>query len=189
MHITIKDKTRKLSYYEKRGLSQFIVEKCRTRIQDVEWLKHVLIREDGYTDYLGYWTYRYIPIDNRRTHFKTVIVLNATYLDNVDEMKAVIAHEYGHNWTCGYLLIQGRIRDKYGERAPMLYYRIRRIDPKTFSGCYSKGWSKCDKEVLAEDYRCLFTPVKDNHRMQKSIGNPSSEVEDYLRRFGHPSSP
>lgn len=101
-------------------------------------------------------------------------------------MEETLAHEYGHNWTLGHLLLLERLRDEndiFACRAPWLYYRIRRIDPNRFSSDLSKGWEYCDKEVLAEDYRFLFTKSKEPHVMEPLLGNPSTEVADYIMNF------
>lgn len=171
---------------QKQQLGRFIIDKCRSRIEDIEWIKNIKLRNDGITGYLGYWTSRYRRVDNRKTDFTTVIVLNTAYLTTVEQMEQTLAHEYGHNWTLGYLTTQGRINSWDAHRSPWRYYRIRRMDSNNFCTDYNQGWQQCDKEVLAEDYRCLFTPFKDEHAMERAIGCPSTEVKDYLNRFGSP---
>ncbi|MHA2066049.1 MAG: hypothetical protein ACXABY_16885, partial [Candidatus Thorarchaeota archaeon] len=59
-------------------------------------------------------------------------------------------------------------------------------DPTKFAKDYSKGWSNCDKEVLAEDYKYSFTPYTGMHRMQNTAGNPITEVKDYIDIIGKP---
>lgn len=175
-----------LSGPDKLRLGRFVIDKCRSRIEDVGWVKNIKLRNDGITDYLGYWASRYRQVGNRNIEFTAVIVLNAAYLSTVEQMEETLAHEYGHNWTLGYLTTQGRINPWDENRVPWRYYRIRRMKSNDFAPDYSQGWQHCDKEVLAEDYRCLFTPYKDEHAMDRAIGCPSTEVKDYLNRFGSP---
>jgi hypothetical protein len=53
---------------------------------------------------------------------------------------------------------------------------MRGLNPENFASDYSKDWS-CDKEVLAEDYKCFFSPFSGEHRMKNLVGNPSEEVK------------
>lgn len=74
----------------------------------------------------------------------------------------------------------------FDEPAPRHYYRIRGLDPDDFAKDYSKGWTYCDKEVLAEDYKYKFSPYGDGHRMAHIVSNPTAEVGDYIRTLGRP---
>ena len=184
--IPILDYAGVLSSQEKQRLGRFIIEKCHCRIQDTEWVKNIKLRDDGITGYLGYWTSRYRQDSNRKIEFTTAIVLNTAYLTTLEQMEETLAHEYGHNWTLGYLFVQGRINPWNEHRVPWLYYNIRRLSASNYVPDYSQGWENCDKEVLAEDYRCLFSSYKNEHAMERTIGYPSSEVKAYLSRFGSP---
>jgi len=46
-----------------------------------------------------------------------VIVLNATYLLTLEQMKKTLAHEFGHHWTLGYML--ERLEIPLENRAPL----------------------------------------------------------------------
>lgn len=187
--IAVEDQAGILSSAERDYLGGFVIETCRTGLQDTQWLQRIIIRRDGLTDYFGYWYCRYTRrgIESRR--LQATIILNATYLVTLRALERTLCHEYGHNWTLGYLLMLDRIGDDgiYVDRAPWLYYRIRRLNPDEFVADENRGWERCDKEVLAEDYRIRFTPYKDGHRMNHLIGLPSSEVEDYLHDLGKPA--
>ena len=183
--IPVIDNDNVLNDIEKKELGLYIVEKCRSNLQDINWLKHIIITDDGFTDYFGYWTIS-IPesIPNSYYDFETAIILNSRYLRTLESMKRVLAHEYGHNWTLGYLYYLERISDHFKDKAPRLYYRIRRLDRTLFNPNYEQEWSTCDKEVLAEDYRVLFTDSQYPHKMREIIGYPSTEVASYLKKMG-----
>ena len=102
------------------------------------------------------------------------------------QMEKTLAHEFGHHWTLGYFMDRHEMIGWFNERAPWLYYRIRGLDPNKFAADYSKGWSYCDKEVLAEDYKYQFSPYKGMHRMQNLVNNPTSEVGDFISALGKP---
>ena len=175
-----------LSTSEFNRLKNFIINDCLCMTEDVNKLKQVLIRDDGASGYSGYWTAKYNRIGADIKDVVAVIVLNAYYLKTVEQMEKTLAHEYGHHWTLGYFMDRHEMIGWFNERAPWLYYRIRGLDPDKFAKDYSKGWSYCDKEVLAEDYKYFFSPYKGAHRMQNLVGNPTAEVKDYIRALGKP---
>ncbi|HUS75665.1 MAG TPA: hypothetical protein VMY43_06615 [Methanothrix sp.] len=74
----------------------------------------------------------------------------------------------------------------FEEKAPWLYYRIRGLDPNKYAKDYSMGWGNCDKEVLAEDFKSRMSPYNGEHRMKNEIGNPTTEVADYIKSLGKP---
>ncbi len=182
--IPIIDKASILSRREKKELGLYIIENCKCTLQDVDWLKHIIIRDDGLTNYAGYWTISLSKRENRLHELETAIVLNSRYLLSVVSFKRILAHEYGHNWTLGYLYHLERINDHFKDKAPRLYYRIRRLNYDKIKPNYSRDWKYCDKEIMAEDYRILFTNNKTPHKMKELTGNPSSEVASYLQALG-----
>ncbi len=101
-------------------------------------------------------------------------------------MERTLSHEFGHHWTCGYLLDRYGLKMPFDDPAPVLYYQIRGLTDNEFAKDYSQGWDSCDKEVLAEDYKYHFSPYTGGHRMQNLLGNPTSEVKDYLWKLGKP---
>lgn len=180
------DESGRFTKKELRQLSTFLIEECHTTTRDIEWLESVIIRDEKEADWLGKWQARFVEIDARRERLTTVIVLNSWALRSVESLKRTLAHEYGHNWTLGHLLTKRWLSRSFSERAPRPYYHIRRLNPKKFMKDYSKTWAYCDKEVLAEDYRCLLTPYARSHQMHKIVSKPSSEVKQYLVALGRP---
>ena len=82
-------------------------------------------------------------------------------------------------------------------RAPVDYYRARNIEGTYAQTApfYEKGWCCCDKEILAEDYRVLFTSSRRPHRMaepsyENSVarGAPPAIARDWLWRLFRPQS-
>ena len=181
--IKIVDEAYMLSAAEKRRLQNFVRGKCYSYLQDREWLHKVIIRREGHTKYYGYWKARYERVGAHPPQIRAVIVLNATCLLTVGQMGKTLAHEYGHHWTLCYLIHRELLED-LDHPLPMLYYRIRGMDPNDFTPDYSKGWEHCDKEVIAEDYKYLVTSCESLHKMEDIVGLPTAEVRVYLERFG-----
>ncbi len=61
-----------------------------------------------------------------------------------------------------------------------MYYRMRGLNKSEIYPDYSHGWEKCDCEMLAEDYRYYFSPYM-SHEMANDVGNPTREVQEYIR--------
>lgn len=181
------DKTGKLKGNQKEKLLKFLLEDCRTTTRDVEWLKAIIIRDDGPTDYFGYWQCRVKRSMGRVLKFEAVIILNSYYLRTIKALEKTLSHEYGHHWTLSHLVRRDHFEDEHNiftERAPWAYYRMRRLDPsQVIAGV--NNWLHCDKEIMAEDYRLFFTPYKEQHRMAGLYGKPSTEVKDYISSLGY----
>lgn len=165
-------------------LKRFITDKCLCTSVETEWLRKVIVRNDGASGYLGYWAISFLAeteLDFR--NLQAVIVLNSFYLMTIEQMERTLAHEYGHHWTIGYMI--SKLETPFERRAELEYYRMRGLDPPTnFAPDYSIDWYHCDKEILAEDFKHHFTPYKDEHRMKNLVGNPSTEVKTYIWDIG-----
>ena len=184
--IKLIDEAGALTPAEFAELEAFIADDCMCRTADLKSLKHVKIRDDGPVSYSGYWSAQYTMTGADVSDVTAVIILNAHYLKTVTQLKRTLAHEFGHHWTLFYFMDRQEMHGWFNEKAPRLYYRIRGLDPEQFAKDYSKGWSYCDKGVLAEDYKYLFSPFRGEHRMRSLVGNPITEVEDYIRAIGGP---
>jgi len=172
---------------EFKKLKSFIIENCLCGSCDLKRLRHVALRNDGASGYTAYWTARYVFDGTDAKDIQAVIILNTFYLKTVTQLEKALAHEFGHHWTLGYLMDRREMVCSFDEPAPRHYYRIRGLDPKIFTKDYSKGWAYCDKEVLAEDYKCMFSPYRDNHRMAHLVNHPTAEVGEFIRVLGKPS--
>ena len=167
-------------------LKIFVTDNCLCHTDEVAKLQHVKVRDDGASGYSGYWAAKYMRVGADVKDVKAVIVLNSYYLKTVEQMERTLAHEFGHHWTLSYFMDRHEMVGWFNERAPWLYYRVRGLDPNDFAKDYSKGWHRCDKEVLAEDYKYQFSPYSGMHRMKNLVGNPIAEVRDYIRALGKP---
>lgn len=187
IEINLIDEAGVLSPDDFKKLKCFVIDNCLCTSEHTARLVHVKVRNDGNSGYSGYWTSKYTRVGADVKDLAAAIILNSYYLKTVEEMKKTLAHEFGHHWTLGSLMDRHEMIGWFDERAPWLYYRIRGLDPENFAKDYSKGWANCDKEVLAEDYKYLFSPYRGSHRMSGQVGNPTTEVEEYIRWLGKPS--
>jgi hypothetical protein len=181
--IQLIDEANALSKEEFIELKNFIIDHCLCMHEDVYWLKWIKVRNDGSKGYLGYWSWSYEQIGLDIRNVQAVIVLNSFYLKTLDQFKRTLAHEYGHHWTLGNILSRMELGVEK-ERLPLDYYRKRGLSLNDIAPDYSKGWSCCDKEILAEDYKYYFTPYTNAHRMKSLVGDPSKEVKLYIWSLG-----
>jgi hypothetical protein len=188
---------------ELQTLKDFIVEECSLRSPtpsaygtttptDVNWLNIVIFEWNDIDNYTGYWRADFVVDDNGNiVDVDATIVLNVAYLRNLRSLKRVFSHEYGHHWTLSYYAVSQNV-NIWDERLPAEYYNRRGINENQYKPDYTNGWHFCDKEVIAEDYRVLFTPFKTNHRMVKTdtptqLDPPSKEVADFIWCLAKPS--
>jgi hypothetical protein len=85
------------------------------------------------------------------------------------------------------------VEDPLSCRYLLPYYRARNIDLNSLNPFYEDGSSfqeylKCDKEVVAEDFKVLFTPCN-KHMMEDepNIGKPNRRVRYFLSRMVAPN--
>jgi hypothetical protein len=188
MCIRIDDKTGKFNQEDYDKLVTFIANRLLSDELDISLLDVIRIRNDGATNYFGYWTARfhYDPDDSSNIVAMTaVIVLNYFYLKTMDSLMRTLAHEYGHHWTLSYLAINQGI--DISQKLPHRYYQLRSLNPANYSHDYSMGWNRCDREIIAEDYRVLFapSPYNQDHKMvddpNDDLSLPDQSVENYIR--------
>lgn len=191
----IEDNTGKFTQAELEELVNFIRNDLLSNDLDIEWLGVIRIREDARSGYEGYWKFKlHFDSGNKIDGIVAVIVLNYYYVNfleprqRLDALKTVLAHEYGHHWTLSYLTVYQFI-DVWNERMPSEYYRFRGLNHEDHAHNYSQGWNHCDKEIIAEDYRSLFSPApyNENHQMVTSCGGtlepPNEEVKNYINNL------
>ncbi|MBW4475869.1 MAG: hypothetical protein KME54_03090 [Tolypothrix brevis GSE-NOS-MK-07-07A] len=192
----IDDRTGIFSQPELQNLEAFVSNDLLSTEVDVEWLDVIRIRDDGRNRIMGYWTYTSkFDADNQINGFAAVIVLNYFYVrtlapqQRLDTLKKVLAHEYGHHWTLCYLLITQRITHIFNDPMPIEYYELRGLNNQDHACDYSRGWDKCDKEIITEDYRVLFAPEpynQDHQMINNTSGNlavPTPEVKRYIENM------
>lgn len=186
IEINLDDQAGVLSKSDFARLKNFIIDKCLCTSEDLAKLERVIIRDDGDEGYTGYWSGKFTRIGANVKDVTGVIVLNSFYLKTVEQMERTLAHEFGHHWTLSNFMERQEMIGWFEETAPWLYYRIRGLDPDKYAKDYSLGWEYCDKEVLAEDFKCKMSPYNGEHRMKNALGNPTTEVADYIKSLGKP---
>ncbi|MED5371030.1 MAG: hypothetical protein VX899_08465 [Myxococcota bacterium] len=157
-----------------------------------------VVFEDSPLEQYGAWipSYQEHRAENQYTDVGLVVGVTATITINtrlIDPnlsprtVLETLAHEYGHHYTLGHLsrgvgLPLSRQIGGKRLRVPPRFYRVRALDPSTYSGG-TDDWYRCDAELLAEDYRVLSAPadLARAHRMEDDLPAPGPEVEDFLR--------
>jgi hypothetical protein len=191
MHI--KDDSGILSAEELDQLCRFIQDHLLSSYKDRAWLGKIRVHSI-HSDYDGTWDAR-IRLDSNDQIIELVAVISLNIyrfrgLDpqtRLSELMRVLAHEYGHHWTLIYLIASQRMTDYFNERLPAEYYRLRGLNDRNHSCNYSLGWLRCDKEIIAEDYRVLFAPhpCNQDHQMvehpEMQIAAPNQSIAGYIQ--------
>lgn len=196
----IQDETGHFSSEDLQELRRFVQHDLLSTDIELDWLGKIIIRNDGRSGYGGYWDIKIITNSDDSDAVEAVIaiiVLNyyiVQYLPlliRLDRLKEILAHEYGHHWTLSYLIVNGIIQDYFQDRLPKHYYQIRGLNLTDHAPDYSKDWCNCDKEIIAEDYRCSFAPssYNKNHQMKDHLPLPSIEVQRYINNLNNLSLP
>jgi hypothetical protein len=173
-----------LTTSEKTHLRTLISDSFLSFPLDRKALSNIIIRKDGPTDYLSYWVGRSSRDDKHRSRLEGVIVLNATYLLTVESMAEALAHNYGHHFVMTYTfgLDKRRMADCLGT-----YFALRRMQAEEVNKLrkdYSQGWPLNYFELIAEDYRCLCTPLSGEHGMEREFGPPHFSVRWFFENLG-----
>jgi hypothetical protein len=185
--VRVVDETGAFAQSDYDELLEFIEGDLLSSHPDIFFLDVIRIRSDIRANYSGYWTARFHYDPNNETRVVgvvAVIVLNYFYLKTLDSLKTTLAHEYGHHWTLTYMAIARGVYDQ--QRLPADYYQLRNLDPLSYTHDYTMGWNRCDREVIAEDYRVLFAPDPHNsaHKMVTHVSMPDENVERYIADLG-----
>jgi len=189
--LCVEDKTGNFTQEQLDELRRFILEDLLSTQIDLDWLSVIKIRNDARSGYEGYWTakFRYDQENPSRVDgVQSVIVLNYFYLKTLDALKETLAHEYGHHWTLCYFSVNQGI-DIWKQRIPQQYYSLRGLNEQDYALDYSQGWERCDKEVIAEDYRVLFAahPYNQEHEMvlnsSGTLSEPNQVVQEYINNL------
>jgi hypothetical protein len=127
--------------------------------------------------------------------------LNTFYLElpespdnQIEQFKKILAHEYGHHWTLSHLIKNlnfNHVRD----RLPQIYYDRRGLTESICTAFYRddsiESWFRCDKEIIAEDYKFLFADERYGkpHRIVEeargiiNLDHPNASVDDFIRNI------
>jgi hypothetical protein len=170
------DETRKFSDQHLQMLSDFIERDLLSNSFDRDMLYKIVVVDRPYSGYDGAWMHD----EKSNPNIRCIILLNVFYVlqfesqdDQLEQFKRVLAHEYGHHWTLSHL-IKNHNFNYLQDRLPQTYYQRRGLDNSMCSATYadkSDGyWYRCDKEIIAEDYKFLFAPDR--------YGKPHRIVEE-----------
>lgn len=190
--ILIEDWSDNFTQQDLEQLEYYVVNELLSEEEDVSWLGSIRIRDEGFNGRDGYWigNFRLDNISKKVNGINAEIVLNASYLFTLEQLKEVLAHEYGHHWTLCYLAVNQDLI-YYEQRMPEEYYRLRRLSHRDYAYDYSMEWERCDKEVAAEDYRFFFAPYphNQNHRMSQNgiLNDPNRRIKHYIENIPNDS--
>lgn len=184
----VEDETNSLSEADKAALVQHILVGCYSTPVDRAWLEKIVIEDKGITHYNAHWSavLDVDPASDTVEDVHALIVLNRGMLPTREDMIDALSHEYGHHVTLSYLLTSRNLANDMTAlvqtRLPVDYYRARNIlaSYQQLDPHYGQGWDACDKEIMAEDYRVLFTTSKAPHRMATKHGPPAKFVRDWI---------
>jgi predicted Zn-dependent protease with MMP-like domain len=194
------DETGMFSDQHLQMLLDFIERELLSNVIDRAMLHKVAIVYRPYSDYDGSWQCRKIESQNGTDTIRCVIFLNAFFTrefetkdKEIEQFKKVLAHEYGHHWTLSYLIKNHDFDCK--TRLPREYYDRRGLEESMCSAAYAdnswESWYRCDKEIIAEDYKFLFAPDRYGkpHRIVEDeeakaiieLENPNESVHEFIR--------
>jgi len=179
---------------EFKEFEKFIVTQCTSTPKDLNWLKKVIYEWDDNVRHLGYWMANFDVVNDVIVEINAVIVLNLFYLRTLEGLKQTFSHEYGHHWTLSYFAKSNNIEKLNKVRLPKEYYIERGLDCGLYNPGYKSdddSWFFTDKEVIAEDYRVLFSPYDDKHKMDNDnnkLEKPSMNIADFIWNLAKPSN-
>jgi hypothetical protein len=190
MNISVDDQTGEFSKQDHAELITLVEKELLSNDWDRNLLAAIIIRDDGPNREYGFYAVQF-QCDGlgNITLGVAAIVLNQYYLKSLAQLKRTLAHEYGHHWTISYLAVnQGITRE---QRLPYEYYTLRNMNKIQYAHDYRMGWDKCDREVIAEDYRVLFapSPYDEDHRIVRynpSLSFPDNRVKEYIFNLQNP---
>lgn len=140
----------------------------------------------GASGWAGMYNGGYMTSGGQITSVTAYIDLNVYYYQSspyiLEYLQLTLSHEYGHHYTLYNKWLTYNL--SYYNRFPDSYYQTRPLSVSSTAADYSKGWANCDAEIIAEDYKYLFSPYK-NHQMAGTYGFPSDpSTRNYLLAFG-----
>jgi len=151
-------------------IKEYLKSALLWRPRDIAALHNIVVIEDASASWTGATLLSYTLDNGIISNVGSTIFINA-YIAKTDyDFKNVFSHEYGHHFTLFYILNDKQIL--YDKPLPIEYYQLRPLNSAVVKPDYSAGWNYCDKEILAEDYKYLFSPFKE-HGAAANVGYPS----------------
>ncbi len=157
--------------------------------QELPSLHEIRFVDAGASGWSGMYNGAYSTDGTRITSVYAYIDLNVYYYASspyiLEYLEMTLAHEYGHHFSLYNKWLTYQI--PYSARFPDSYYQARPLSMTTTAPDYSKGWANCDAEIVAEDYKYLFSPFK-NQQMAATYGYPSDPgTRNWFLSFGRAS--
>jgi hypothetical protein len=194
------DETGKYSEHHKQKLLDFIENDLLSDILSLGMLQQVIITyddSDAKCETDGWWSAKRVGETVRcKIFLNAFLVLQLDSIDDqIEKFKEVLAHEYGHHWTLSHLMRRNHNFDYWRDRLPQTYYQLRGLDNSMCYPCYvgefMEAWYRCDKEIIAEDYKFLFAPpiYGQPHRIVAEaidiigLDHPSESVREFIRNI------
>ncbi|MCX6806756.1 MAG: Ig-like domain-containing protein, partial [Candidatus Berkelbacteria bacterium] len=156
---------------------------------EVSALYQIIIKDAGDTGWAGLYsgTYTTNP-QGKIVSAYGWITLNVYYYKSspyfVDYERLVLSHEYGHHYTLYHKWMDLNL--PAGTRFPDSYYSVRPLSKSSTAPDYSKGWSNCDAEVIAEDYSYFWSGYG-YHAMASIHGLPSGATKSWISNIASAS--
>jgi hypothetical protein len=179
-----------------RKLQDFVEIDLLSSIESSEMLKEIVIVDED-EEWDGSWSAK-----RTESGIVCVIQLNIFFVkdslsldEKIESLKTILAHEHGHHWTLSHLMNNFSNFNYLRDRLPVEYYALRGLDKSKYSAFYIndsfEAWCRCDKEIIAEDYKFLFAPEPHGnfHRIVEEaldsilLENPSELVSNFIRRI------
>jgi hypothetical protein len=198
------DQTGNFSEQHLHTLSDFVETGLLSNRIDRDMLYKIVIAYRPDKDCDGSWSYQKIKEKEETTHcniIRCVIFLNTFYLElpespdnQIEQLKRILAHEYGHHWTLSHL-IKNLDFNHARDRLPQVYYDRRKLDRSICTAFYRDdsidSWYRCDKEIIAEDYKFLFAEehygrphrIVEEARGIIDLDYPNASVAEFIRNI------
>jgi len=153
---------------------------------EIAAMKEIIVKDAGDTGWAGLYSGTYTTSKSGDITSATgFITLNVYYYENdpnfLDYMKLVLSHEYGHHFTLYSKWVNFDL--PIGERFPKSYYSTRPLSEEQTATDYSKGWTNCDVEIIAEDYSYFYSGYGID-LASSAHGYPSAATKTWIENFG-----
>jgi len=185
--VAFKDQVGSYASYESI-LKNYWQQKLLWTSTDIAQLREINIVDCSSCEWLGLYQGSYSQ-DSSGKIISAVgwISLNVSTIKNnpyiLDYLKLTLSHEYGHHYSLYYKWT--KLQLPFAVRFPDAYYTARSLPKESTAADYSKGWSNCDAEIVAEDYVYFYSGYG-LHAMAGTYGYPGANVKNWL--IGLPGS-
>ena len=187
-----------ITFNDTTGAYGYLVQPLKTYMAtSLLWSKReigslYLIRfvDAGASGWSGMYNGGYSMTGNTINKVSAYIDLNVYYYKTspylLQYLELTLSHEYGHHFSLYNKWMSSQLG--FGTRFPDSYYKARGLSYDTTAPDYSKGWASCDAEIVAEDYKYLFSPFKDQQMAATYGYPPDPAVRNWFLSYGQINS-